>query len=218
MAAMYKAYDREELVARFGPRPHCGPIEGAELEVPIRPTNELGLVGVTRELLDKPPKPQGFDCQREGGLAIKPNYFKSLSDGQTTQTTQTTKFEHGGQRSDFPAEWHAVLDEIKGSTPVEGFGDARWQSLVDDMGIFLPRWGEAAHLLGWTALDLFGVHPAAPAVRFDVMGLLPLLHGDSVVALTTDEARIRRPSRAILTFRRADQAGAVLVTRCLQRS
>jgi hypothetical protein len=34
--------------------------------------------------------------------------------------------------------------------------------------------------MGWTTLDLFGVHPTRPAVRFDVMGLLLLLQGGEV--------------------------------------
>jgi hypothetical protein len=110
----------------------------------------------------------------------------------------------------------ATSARLGGSTPIDGFGDARWQLLVDDTEIFLTRWGKAAHLLGWTAIDLFGVHPTAPAARFDVMGLLPLLGGANVAALTTDEARMLRPSKGMLTFRRAKQAGAELVTRCRQ--
>ena len=206
---MINSYDREELVSRFGrPRPDCGLVQVEEPEVPIKPLNEL---------LGKPPKPLWFDRLDDGVIAIKPNCFKGLCSDQTTQPTQTTKSEHWGQRGfirDFPADWHAVLNELQGSTPVDGFGDTRWQFLVNDTEVFLARWGEAAHLLGWTALDLFGVHPAAPGLRFDVMGLLPLLQGDSVVALTNDEAKIRRPSKAVLTFRRANQASAVLVTRC----
>jgi hypothetical protein len=195
---MIKSYDRKELVARFGPRPFCASVDDG---------------------FRKPPTPPLSDSLEDGGLAIKPSNFNSLYEWKTTKTTHTTKFEQGDQRrlSDgFPDEWQAIFDELKGSTPLDGFGDARWQSLVDDTGVFLVRWGEAANLLSWTALDLFGVHPTAPAVRFDVMGLLPVLRGDSVVALTKDEARIRGPSRAILTFRRVAQAGAVLVTRCLQ--
>ena len=52
----------------------------------------------------------------------------------------------------------------------------------------------------------------APAARFDVMGLLPLLHEGAVIALTEDAATIRRSSNALLTYRRGDQAGAVCIT------
>jgi hypothetical protein len=215
---MVEAYDREEMVARFGPRSFCGSVDDT-IPVAAASWNKPELDRATRESASKPPRPQRFDGRREGGLAIKPNDFNRLYDRQTTQTTHTTKSEQSDQGRSFdglPDEWQAILNELKGATPVDGFGDARWPSLVEDAQVFLARWGEAAHLLGWTELDLFGVHPAAPAVRFDVMGLLPLLRGDSVVALTRDEARMRRPSGALLTFRRGAQAGAVLVTRCLQ--
>jgi hypothetical protein len=215
---MINFYDGKELVARFGPRSFCGSVNDI-VPVPAASWNKPEPDRATRESASKPLTPQWFDGRREGGLPIKPNDFNRLHDCHTTQTTNTTKFEQSDERRRFdglPDEWQAILNELKGATSVDGFGDARWPSLVDDTEVFLARWGEAAHLLGWTALDLFGVHPAAPAARFDVMGLLPLLRGDSVVALTKDEARIRRPSRAILTFRRVAQAGAVLVTSCLQ--
>jgi hypothetical protein len=194
---MNRSYDRAELVARFGPRPFSAVVDDG---------------------FRKPPIPPWFDGLGGSGLPITTIDFNGIPDGQTSQTTHTTKFERTDKRDldGFPDEWRAIAGELRGSNPVDGFGDARWQLLVDDTEIFLPRWGKAAHLLGWTAIDLFGVHPAAPAVRFDVMGLLPLLGGASVVALTTDEARMLRPSKAMLTFRRAQQAGAVLVARCRQ--
>jgi hypothetical protein len=64
--------------------------------------------------------------------------------------------------------------------------------------------------MGWTALDLFGVHPTRPAVRFDVMGLLLLLHGGEVMALTQEGASIRRPSGAVLRFSRSSTVGVLL--------
>jgi hypothetical protein len=88
----------------------------------------------------------------------------------------------------------------------------RWNHVLSDAENFMTRWGSAAHSLGWTALDLFGVHPAAPAARFDVMGLLLLTQGSAVVALTTGAAMIRRPSGAVLTYRRSG-IGAVLLSR-----
>ncbi len=62
-----------------------------------------------------------------------------------------------------------------------------------------------AHELGWTGLDLFGVHRERPWVRFDCMGLVPLLNGAKVVALSDTEAVIEKPSGARLTFRRHGQ-------------
>jgi hypothetical protein len=57
------------------------------------------------------------------------------------------------------------------------------------------------------------VHPFAPASRFDVMGLILLLQGGEVIALTDQAATIRRRSNAVLTYRRANQTGAVCITK-----
>jgi hypothetical protein len=76
---------------------------------------------------------------------------------------------------------------------------------------FLSSWGRAAYDLGWTALNLFGVHAIAPGSRYDVMGLVPLLGGGSVFALTEQTAAIRRHSGSTLTYTRKQGSGAVLL-------
>ena len=87
----------------------------------------------------------------------------------------------------------------------------RWEMLLHDAKRFLDRWSPTAHAMGWTPLDLFGVHPTRPAVRFEVMGLLLLLQGGEVIALTEKGASIKRPSGAVLRFPRP-AAGGVLLT------
>ena len=72
------------------------------------------------------------------------------------------------------------------------------------------RWGKQAEALAWTTADLFGLAPVPdrpPAnyrrlSRYDLTGLLWLLRGRPVVALTTTTAAIQAPSGAILTYRR----------------
>jgi hypothetical protein len=113
---------------------------------------------------------------------------------------------------DAPAEWHAVLEELERREPVDGFGAERWADLVSDAESFLSRWGGVAYSLGWTSLDLFGVHPIAPAGRFDVMGLIPMLNRAEVLALTRQTATMRRPSGAVLTYRRSGRGDAILLS------
>jgi hypothetical protein len=84
--------------------------------------------------------------------------------------------------------------------------------LLHDAARFLDRWSSTARSMGWTALDLFGAHPTRPAVRFDVMGLLLLIRGGEVVALSAESASIRRPSGAVLRFFRRPTAGGVLLS------
>jgi hypothetical protein len=52
----------------------------------------------------------------------------------------------------------------------------------------------------------------APAARFDVMGLVPILNGAAVLALTNVTATMRRPSGAILSYQRSERSGAVLLS------
>jgi hypothetical protein len=57
----------------------------------------------------------------------------------------------------------------------------------------LAKWGEQAEALGWTVRDLFGLHkpPEKPhpsysrLSRYDETGLIWLLQGRPVVAITT---------------------------------
>jgi hypothetical protein len=111
-----------------------------------------------------------------------------------------------------PDSWHTVLAAMEGRHCPERISSDRWQEVIADGETFLARWGSAAHSLGWTALDLFGVHPSAPAARFDVMGLLLLVQGGAVVALTADAATIRRKTGALLTCRRPVAPGAILIS------
>ena len=81
-----------------------------------------------------------------------------------------------------------------------------WEALREDAYTFLRDHAARAHELGWTALDLFGVHPVKPWVRFDHMGLVPLLNGARVTALSDLEAVIGKSSGARATFRRRAMA------------
>ena len=77
---------------------------------------------------------------------------------------------------------------------------------------FLNVWAERARALGWTTLDLFGVHPISLNARFDVMGLIPMLRSRAVTTLTQDSAVIRSRSGAGLVYRRKPDSQAVLLT------
>jgi hypothetical protein len=133
----------------------------------------------------------------------------------TTVTTVTAAFEEhaaGSLADDCPSEWQAICEELKRSEPPSWASAERWRELVADAESFLAAWGKTADRLGWTTLDLFGVHPTAPATRFDVMGLIPILRGRSVCDLSDKTATIECESRAKLIFHRSTGAGAVFIT------
>lgn len=85
-----------------------------------------------------------------------------------------------------------------------------WQQAVEDGRLFLATWGEKAEALGWTARELFGLNtpPELPAAsyqrpsRYDETGLVWLLQGRRVVALTAGTAAIQTASGGILTYRK----------------
>jgi hypothetical protein len=75
-----------------------------------------------------------------------------------------------------------------------------WRQALADGRQFLAQWGDQAAALGWTADDLFGLYDAPERLgpnyrrlgRYDGMGLIWLLHGRPVVALTATAAVIGR--------------------------
>jgi hypothetical protein len=86
----------------------------------------------------------------------------------------------------------------------------RWEAAVEDGRRFLAQWGEQAEALGWSPRDLFGLRkpPANPhqsysrLSRYDEAGLIWLLEGRKVLALTAETAAIYNPSGSITTYRR----------------
>jgi hypothetical protein len=86
----------------------------------------------------------------------------------------------------------------------------RWRQCVEDGKRFLAKWGEQAQALNWTSADLFGLHtpPEQPhpsyrrLSRYDQTGLIWLLEGRPVVALTAHAAAVENPTGKITTYRR----------------
>jgi hypothetical protein len=81
-----------------------------------------------------------------------------------------------------------------------------------DATAFTSQWGAQAHAFGWTARELFGLHPVPerPAgnysrlSRLDDTGLIWLLRGRPVVALTETTAAIQGAT-AVLTYRKINK-------------
>jgi hypothetical protein len=102
----------------------------------------------------------------------------------------------------------ATIVTLRASCPA--FVDTeRWHDAIRDTDAFMPVWGERAEALGWTARDLFALHtpPEAPAraysrmSRLDATGMIWLLNGRPVVAMTANEAAIQG-HRGVTMFRK----------------
>jgi hypothetical protein len=87
-----------------------------------------------------------------------------------------------------------------------------WRQAIRDADCFLSTWGGQARAFGWTGRELFGLHtvPERPATnyrrlsRYDQTGLVWLLHGRPVVALTETTAAIQGAT-AIVTYRKLNK-------------
>jgi hypothetical protein len=69
--------------------------------------------------------------------------------------------------------------------------------------------------LGWPTWKPFGCHRRAPLARIQGMGLVLLLRGRELVALTADEAAIRTATGVYQTYRRKSRDPLCRAERCL---
>jgi hypothetical protein len=82
-----------------------------------------------------------------------------------------------------------------------------------DATAFTSKWGAQTQAFGWTAHELFGLRPVPerPAAnysrlsRVDTTGLIWLLRGRPVIALTAAEAVMRCHSGATVTYRKLNK-------------
>jgi len=89
------------------------------------------------------------------------------------------------------AEGLANLDTMP---PPNGFTPSRWEQTINGAAIFADRWGARALELGWQPIELFGIHPVAPAARHDCLGLAFMLDGGEVVDIDATKATILKPN------------------------
>ena len=113
------------------------------------------------------------------------------------------------------AVWSDGVARLRGMALPRNYPQHVWQQLIVDADRFLDRWAQQAAALGWPGWELFGCHRRAPWGRIQGMGLVLLLHGDQLAALTASEAVIRRASGAHQTWRRKAADPLPAEERCL---
>jgi hypothetical protein len=112
-----------------------------------------------------------------------------------------------------PRSWAEAFARLDGARPPADVPQRRWLRFIDDCGAFLDGdWPAYAAALGWGAAELFGCDRHRPFARIDRQGLLWIVDGRRIVALTADTAVIETFDGARLTYRRApSDPGQVLV-------
>ena len=108
--------------------------------------------------------------------------------------------------------WAEALAGPNPANPPCDISPKRWLRFIDDCARFLDDgWATRAEALGWGPLDLFGCDRTKPFARLDRAGLLWLIDGGKLLAVTSDTAAISAPGGGNLTFyRRQLETGAVL--------
>jgi hypothetical protein len=106
--------------------------------------------------------------------------------------------EHGARVID----WQDGVRHLDVDRPPPGFPPLRWERFIDDAHIFIRDWARQADRLGWQTTAIFGVDTHAPWARIDKAGLVVLLDGGRVVAMSEDWAALIMRRGGRLTFYR----------------
>ena len=180
-----------------------------------------GVTGVAGVTTAKPPKPAsytrhtGYTAANTAGVTGNAAKANPSTDGEEPEREEPAAAERGGGA--IPAEWTKQIALLESREPRLGMSPLHRSQFVRDARRFLAEWGAEAARLGWSAEDLFGVHPLAPEARYDVMGIVPLIRGNEVIAISKHRATIRTPGGGLLTYYRyRPNTGAGAVWELLQ--
>jgi hypothetical protein len=164
----------------------------------------------------KPSKP-GFECFEGGqGMGFSKNHvpaekyvISALNEkgGDSPRLISSFSFNSYPETPEGP--FAKILAALEARCP-DYVEPQRWHQAIEDGRRFLAQWDQQATALGWTSRDLFGLHkpPASPhpsysrVSRYDDIGLVWLLEGCRVVALTDSTAAIQNVTGNITVYRR----------------
>jgi hypothetical protein len=145
---------------------------------------------------------------------------RTHSEHRSTQSTYLASHLHVEDKrtqiieydSGTPRVWADALVRLDPACPPCDIPPKRWLLFIDDCGRFLDDgWAAHAARLGWGSLDLFGCDRTKPFARVNRAGLLWLLDGRKLLALSADAAAIATASGGYLAFRRRIlESGGVL--------
>jgi hypothetical protein len=113
------------------------------------------------------------------------------------------------------AAWSDGVAILRSMPPPRTYPAHAWKQLILDAQRFLEDWAPQAAALGWPGWELFGCHRRAPWGRIQGMGVVLLLRGDEIAALTAGDAVIRTGTGAHQTYRRKPSDPLSPAERCL---
>ncbi len=84
------------------------------------------------------------------------------------------------------ASWRVQIERLsEHASPCRYLLPAKWKAMRENAIAFLDQHGAEAHRLGWTASQLFGVHPEHGFLRVEYAGAL-MVNDNPAVAVEPD--------------------------------
>jgi hypothetical protein len=145
--------------------------------------------------------------------AAKSGVKDDLANAKTAQTAQTdepaTLQNSQNSQISHSQKLFSILAALEARCP-DYVDLPDWKLAVADGRAFLSAWGTQAEALGWTSRDLFRLAPVPERpsanyqrlARYDLTGLVWLLKGRPVLALSDTSAAIQGAPGAVLNYRR----------------
>jgi hypothetical protein len=119
------------------------------------------------------------------------------TDDQHVSGTALVKYAAGD-----PKGWAQGFAQLDRDRPPGDVPPARWRVFIEDVGRFLGSdFAGAAAALAWTPHHLFGCDRDRPFARIDQAGLLWLLNGERLIALSENTATIATKTGTRQTYR-----------------
>ena len=122
--------------------------------------------------------------------------------GKSKRPTPWPATERSPCSSSVPREWADGIALLRPMSRPRDVPARRWETFKADTLSFIENWASTAAAMEWVATDIWGCHPEVPFARIEYAGLLWLLNGDEIVALTSYTATIRTRTGARQTYRR----------------
>jgi hypothetical protein len=139
---------------------------------------------------------------RSGAVPVPPEVVAAVRTHKPELLRLVAREEDG----DGPQAWARELARLDPTYPAADVPANRWGLFLDDAGEFVKEgWAVRAVALGWEPHDLFGCDRIRPHARIDRLGLVWLLHGRPVAAITAGTATMSTARGGHLTYYRRGQ-------------
>lgn len=157
-----------------------------------------------QKLVESKPRPKAVVFKYEPKKAIDKPTEKNTSG--TPEFTEERSYILASDMQ-LPFEWAKAITRLQAMEKPKNITHSSWQDIQEGCNqLYRNDFGLLKLIINheWQLEDVFGCHPAAPMTRFDMMGLLLLLHqGDKVVGVNKQRIKILRKTGSINVFRKS---------------